>query len=86
LLTNAGIPASPINTVADVVKDANIDYRGMITEVEQPEIGKVRIANTPLRFSLAPKEAKIKPAPCWGNIQQKYCLNCLVTLRKKSNT
>jgi len=66
LLTNAGIPASPINTVADVVKDANINHRGMITEVEQPEIGKVRIANTPLRFSLAPKEAKPKPAPLLG--------------------
>jgi CoA:oxalate CoA-transferase len=38
----------------------------MITEVEQPGIGKIRIANTPLRFSLAPKEAKIKPAPLLG--------------------
>jgi len=66
LLTKAGIPTSPINTVADVIKDPNINYRGMVIDVEQPKIGKVRIANTPLRFSLAPRDAKTEPAPLPG--------------------
>jgi Predicted acyl-CoA transferases/carnitine dehydratase len=66
LLSEAGIPASPINTIADVVEDPNINHRGMIVEVEQPKIGKVRIANNPLRFSLAPRDAKVKPAPLPG--------------------
>jgi Predicted acyl-CoA transferases/carnitine dehydratase len=66
LLTKAGVPSSPVNTTAEVVEHPNICHRGMIVEVEQPKIGKVRISNTPLRFSLAPKDSKIKPAPLLG--------------------
>ena len=66
LLGEAGIPASPINTTADVVNDPNINHRGMILEFEQPQAGKIKTLNTPLRFSLASGETKVEPAPLLG--------------------
>ena len=66
LLTQAGIPTSPVSTIADVVNHPNINHRHMIAEIEQPRMGKLRVSNTPLRFSLAPKGAKLMPAPLLG--------------------
>ena len=65
-LTKAGVPSSPVNTIAEVVEHRKNRTKAKIGEVEQPKIGKVRISNTPLRFSLAPKGTKIKPAPLLG--------------------
>ncbi|RCW83480.1 CoA:oxalate CoA-transferase [Halanaerobium sp. DL-01] len=53
-----GLPYSPLNTVDKVVEDDNINYRGMMKEVEQPGIGKVKIAGSPLKLSKTPGEVR----------------------------
>lgn len=63
ILREAGVPCGPVNTVKDVVEDQNINYRGMIVEVEQPKIGKVRVAGNPLIFSFLNLKKKYTPSP-----------------------
>ena len=56
-----GIPCGPVNTIPEVVADAQIRHREMIQEVTHPVAGTIPIANTPLRFSRS--ESGIRGAP-----------------------
>ena len=47
----AGIPAGPLNTIADVVADPQVRHRGMIREVAHPVAGALPVADTPVRLS-----------------------------------
>jgi len=53
-LEEAGLPNSPINTVADVVADRNIRYRGMVVDLEQPGLGPLSVVGSPFRMSATP--------------------------------
>ncbi|HHW18050.1 MAG TPA: CoA transferase [Firmicutes bacterium] len=52
------LPYSPINTIDKVVADPNINYRGMIAEICQPRVGKMKIVGTPFRLSETPGEVR----------------------------
>jgi CoA:oxalate CoA-transferase len=54
LLEAAGLPTSPINTIADVVDDKNIRYRQMIVDLHQPNLGTLTVAGSPFRMSATP--------------------------------
>lgn len=54
IMEEAGVPCGPINTVDKVVEDPQIKARGMIVEIDQGEVGKVRIAGFPIKFSMTP--------------------------------
>ncbi len=56
LFEEYGVPYSPVNTIKDVCEDKNINYRNMIVEIDQPEIGKVKIVGSPFRLSSTPGE------------------------------
>ena len=60
-----GLPYSPINSVADVVHDANTIHRQMIVEIEQPGVGPVRIVGSPFHLSETPGQVR-QPAPLLG--------------------
>ncbi|MBN1662443.1 MAG: CoA transferase [Deltaproteobacteria bacterium] len=45
---------APINKIEDVVVDPQVIAREMIVEVEHPQVGKHKIAGTPLKFSRTP--------------------------------
>jgi CoA:oxalate CoA-transferase len=60
-----GLPYSPVNTVDKVVEDDNLRYRDMIVDLEQPGIGKVRVAGSPFHLSETPGEIK-SHAPAKG--------------------
>jgi len=65
LFEEAGIPAGPINTIADVVNDPHINERGMIIEMVHTAAGKLKVAGSPINLS----ENKIesgRPAPVLG--------------------
>ncbi|MGB9868259.1 MAG: CaiB/BaiF CoA transferase family protein [Bacillota bacterium] len=53
-----GLPYSPINTIDKVVEDPNINYRGMIVEIDQPRVGKIKIVGSPYRLSDTPGEVR----------------------------
>jgi CoA:oxalate CoA-transferase len=65
LLLAAGIPAAPVNTVADLFNDPQIEARGMLPCVEQPGAGSIAVCGSPLRFAGQP-EPIYGPAPSLG--------------------
>ena len=52
-LEEAGVPAGPINTVADAFADPQIQHRGMRLDIERPDCGSVPGVRLPIRFSAA---------------------------------
>lgn len=54
LLTDAGIPAGPVNTVTEAICDPQINAREMIVDVEHPRIGKIPLAGVVPRLSETP--------------------------------
>lgn len=59
------LPYSPLNAMDKVVEDANIRYRNMIVEIEQPKVGKMAISGTPFHLSDTPGSVR-EPAPLLG--------------------
>lgn len=53
--------AGPVYTYADLAEDPHVVATGMITEVEHPEIGRLRMPDVPVAFSETP--AGIRRAP-----------------------
>ena len=58
LLTAARVPVSPVNDMADVFADPHIQARGNITEVNDPDLGAVRLLAPSPRLSLTPSRVR----------------------------
>ncbi|SDM02916.1 CaiB/BaiF CoA transferase family protein [Halarsenatibacter silvermanii] len=58
IFEESGLPYSPLNRIDDVVDDDNINYRNMIEEVEQPDLGKVEVTGSPFKLSKTPGEVE----------------------------
>ena len=56
-----GVPASPIQSVADALADAHTEALGMVATIEHPKAGPVRAINVP--YSLSETPAAISSAP-----------------------
>jgi CoA:oxalate CoA-transferase len=59
------IPYSRINNMKEICEDPIIRHRGMLVAVNQPGIGPVRIAGSPIRLSETPGRVE-SPAPLLG--------------------
>ncbi|MDX2101909.1 MAG: CoA transferase, partial [Alphaproteobacteria bacterium] len=62
-LEAAGVPCSPINTVADALADPQVLHRNMVVSVEDPVAGTVRMAGNPIKISGMPDATTRPPAP-----------------------
>jgi CoA:oxalate CoA-transferase len=51
ILRSAGLPCGPINTIADVVGDAQVRARNMVVEVDDPVAGRVPLFGCPVKLS-----------------------------------
>ena len=51
LLDDAGVPATPVNTVDQVMNDAQTAARGMIERVRHPKLGEIPVIGTPVKYS-----------------------------------
>jgi len=69
LLVGQGIPAAPVNTVAGVFEDPQVEARGMLVHVKQPHAGDVTVAGSPVRFS-SYQNRRYLPAPQLGEHTQ----------------
>jgi CoA:oxalate CoA-transferase len=65
IFEEASLPFSPINNLKQICEDPHIKYRNMLVEIDQPAVGKMRIANSPIRLSETPGEV-YAPAPVLG--------------------
>jgi crotonobetainyl-CoA:carnitine CoA-transferase CaiB-like acyl-CoA transferase len=61
LLLDAGVPSSPINTMAEVFADPHVLAREMLVELPHPTLGSVRLPGVPLKFSATPATARSAP-------------------------
>ena len=50
----AGLPAGPINDIANVFADPQVRHREMVVEVEHPTAGRVRLPGIPVKFGVTP--------------------------------
>lgn len=60
-LDRAGIPSGPINDVAEALASPQTEGREMVTEVEHPVAGLVRMLGLPLRFDGTPSSIRRHP-------------------------
>jgi crotonobetainyl-CoA:carnitine CoA-transferase CaiB-like acyl-CoA transferase len=60
-LAKAGIPAAPINTVAEAVNDPQTRARGLIVQIEHPGLGVAKSIANPVRFSNTPVSYRLPP-------------------------
>jgi formyl-CoA transferase len=61
----AGVPAGPINSVAEALDDPHVRARGMVQELVHPEAGPVRTLGNPVKMSLTPPRL-VTAAPTLG--------------------
>jgi len=61
-LEEADVPATPVNTVDQVMSDPQTIERGIIQKVAHPTLGEIPVVGTPLRFSrMAPGVRRAAP-------------------------
>lgn len=77
-----GIPSSPINTIDRIVNDPHINYRDMLVELNQPDIGKIKIAGSPLKLSETPGRV-YSHAPLLGENTKEVLRNLLNYSKEK---
>jgi CoA:oxalate CoA-transferase len=63
LLETAGVPCSPINTVADALDNEQVKARNMVVSVNDDEAGECRMAGNPIKLSAYPDPATRPPMP-----------------------
>ena len=51
ILEEADVPATPVNTVDQVMTDPQTVERGIVQRVEHPRLGEIPVVGTPLKFS-----------------------------------
>ena len=72
LLAGAGVPASPVNTVADVAAHPHLKERGMLHEVEHPGHGKLPALTPRIRFEDTPSRKPAYPPMLGENNEEVY--------------
>jgi crotonobetainyl-CoA:carnitine CoA-transferase CaiB-like acyl-CoA transferase len=55
------VPSGPINDIAEVFRDPQVQHRGMRIEVEHPLAGPLPLVGNPLRLSKTPVQYGMPP-------------------------
>ena len=66
VLNAANIPCAPINDIGKVMNDPQILAREMIVDMEDPEIGTVKLAGNPIKMTHVPETGKRGAVPKVG--------------------
>lgn len=66
LLEKARIPSAPINDVERVMQDPQVVARDMIVELDDPQLGPVKVAGNPVKMSHVPEDGKRGVVPKVG--------------------
>jgi crotonobetainyl-CoA:carnitine CoA-transferase CaiB-like acyl-CoA transferase len=53
-LAEAGVPAAPVNNVAEMIADPQVQARQMFVEYDHPTYGPLKVTGTPLKLSETP--------------------------------
>ncbi len=64
ILASGGVPAAPVNNVAEMVADPQVQAREMFVELDHPTYGRVKTTGTPLKLSETPGHVRwLAPDP-----------------------
>jgi len=63
VLEKAGVPCSPVNTVADAVRLPQVEARRMLRGIPDPRIGTLWVAGNPIKLSGVPEPESHRPPP-----------------------
>jgi formyl-CoA transferase len=73
VLASAGVPAAPVNNVAEMVADPQVAAREMFVELEHPVHGPLKVTGSPLKLSETPGRVRwLAPMPGEHN-EAIYC-------------
>ncbi|MGH9577893.1 MAG: CoA transferase, partial [Terriglobales bacterium] len=61
LLEAAGVPNGPINDIAQVFEERQVQARGVKIELDHAAAGKLPLVASPMRFSGTPLEYRLPP-------------------------
>jgi crotonobetainyl-CoA:carnitine CoA-transferase CaiB-like acyl-CoA transferase len=61
LLDPAGIPAGPINRVSEAMASEQTKARGMVTDVDHPDLGRIAMAGIPFQMFGTPPDIRLAP-------------------------
>lgn len=50
-LERAGVPVGRVRTMDEVYESPQVDYMGLVDEVEHPKLGSIRLPGTPINYS-----------------------------------
>ena len=64
-LNGIGVPTGPVNTATDIFADPHVEARGMLMDMEDPEVGAYQVARSAPHLSTNPELPK-NPAPNLG--------------------
>jgi CoA:oxalate CoA-transferase len=62
-LETAGVPCGPLNTVADVVKNPQVQSRNMVVEIDDDQTTRLKIAGNPIKLNRYSDPDTRGPAP-----------------------
>jgi CoA:oxalate CoA-transferase len=68
-----GVPCAPVRDLAAVTTDPHLRERGMLRELDHPEVGRVTLPHSPLRFD-GESGPELEPSPALGEDNEAiYC-------------
>jgi crotonobetainyl-CoA:carnitine CoA-transferase CaiB-like acyl-CoA transferase len=75
LLEEADVPATPVNTVDQVMNDPQTVERGIVQRVPHPRLGEIPVVGTPLKFSRMTPGVR-RAAPLRGEHSDEILAEC----------
>jgi len=66
LLTKAGVPCGPINTIDQTFADPQVRYLGIAKPVSHPKLGPQKVVGQPIHMSIHPQPGELRPTPDQG--------------------
>lgn len=69
IISAAGVPCSPINTIEDALLDPQTAARDMIMELDHPTLGGIKVPGIPIKMSETPGSGRRAP-PLLGQHQE----------------
>jgi crotonobetainyl-CoA:carnitine CoA-transferase CaiB-like acyl-CoA transferase len=75
LLEDGGVPATPVNTVEQVMNDPQTAARRMIERVLHPTLGEIPVIGTPTKYSRMQPGVR-RPAPLQGEHTDEVLAEC----------
>jgi CoA:oxalate CoA-transferase len=61
VLTEMGIPVGPVQDIAQVAVDPQVNARGMFVDIDHPSLGPVRFSGNPIKLSRTPTAEPFAP-------------------------